>query len=279
LLKPVLAYGYPMVFSALSLFLFQFGDRFILRIFSPLGEVGLLTFAATFQVVFLTLVHEPGKKAINPVIFGCENDPVRVRMIVRRSANYLSVFSLGIWICVAIFSREIARVLGRSPEYWDAWKLIPVVSFSGVLFGMNDLAGKGIAMKRKSSLIMKISLICVGINVVLNLLAIPAFGAMGAALATCASFMIMLVLKASFSFRIYGLQFDVKTAGKATVLAMVLFTCGLLCNRLPFHPSIAAKSVLVLSFPLTLFALGVLGPEDIRRARSLFSRGANPAEA
>ena len=262
-LKPLLFYGYPLLLASISMFIFQFSDRFVLSLFSSLSTVGLFIFAGNFQTLFLALIYEPSKKALNPVVFERENEANAVRDLLRKIATYVCMASFTIWIFLSVFSKEIVHLLGRNEQYWDAWKLVPLIAFAGVMFSLHDIAGKGLALAKKTVTIMTISISGCVLNILLNFILIPFWGAYGAAIATCIAFAGMLCMKAWYSYRIYSQTFENRKIFIICVASVVVCFMGIMCNIFPVSYAVIFKIASICCFPVFLYFLRVVSGRDI----------------
>ena len=101
--------------------------------------------------------------------------------------TYFTFLVMPFVIGLSVFGLEILKVFTRSAEYWEAYKIIPVISFS-ILFGMmKDNAIIGLQIMKRTKVIGIVISVVAMLNLVLNIVMIPAWGIMGAAIATLIS--------------------------------------------------------------------------------------------
>ena len=105
------------------------------------------------------------------------------------------------------------------------------------------------------------------VNVLLNLLLIPTYGMMGAAIATVAAYTTMAIGMAWWSQRIYPVPYQWRRVATATLGAVALAALGkVLDGGLP------AAIALTVLYPLVLLALGFANPDERRRLWALVGR-------
>ena len=102
------------------------------------------------------------------------------------------------------------------------------------------------------------------VNVALNLILIPTYGMMGAAIATVAAYTTMAVGMAWWSQRIYPVPYQWRRVATATFGAVALAILGKLLDV-----GLPAAIALTLVYPLVLLALGFANPDERRRLTRL----------
>ena len=268
-LKPILAYGYPLVVASLSVFLMQSADSFVLKIFSPLKVVGLYLFASKFTAIINLLVQLPVKKALVPLVLELESQPDQVRSFLYKTANYYCAGALFLWLILSIFSKEIIMLMAAKQEYWSAWVVVPILGFTSIIRGLNVYFNKGISLTNKTSLIALNHVIACLINIGLNFLFIPYWGPIGAAIATCCAILYFSFSNAYFSYRMYNLVFNFRLMAKIWCISFFIIILGLLCNNLNIIIAIIVKCGLVIIYPIFLFYTKIITQNHIHKTKRL----------
>ena len=105
------------------------------------------------------------------------------------------------------------------------------------------------------------------LNVMLNLVLIPPYGMIGAAVATVAAYSVMLVGMAWWSQHVYPVPYQWRRVATAAGVAVVLAVAGKLAGGgLPAAIAFAAV------YPLVLAPLGFYLPAERRRMRTIIAR-------
>jgi O-antigen/teichoic acid export membrane protein len=106
------------------------------------------------------------------------------------------------------------------------------------------------------------------VNVALNLLLIPPYGMMGAAVATVAAYGVMFVAMTWYAQRVFPVPYQWRRVVTAAGAAVALLLAGKAVGGL------AAALALTLAYPLALLLLGFFLPEERRTltARGPFAR-------
>ena len=119
-----------------------------------------------------------------------------------RSTFFSSVFAAyqGILFMAAsalVLFAKVATVILLDESYYDSWRYIPVLAIAMTYSAMVTFMGSVYLVKKKSVMSFVTAAIGAVVNVTLNLLLIPMFGnsAMGAALATFASYFVVMIIR------------------------------------------------------------------------------------
>ena len=93
-----------------------------------------------------------------------------------------------------LFSRVFAQIL-FADAYMDAWIYIPILTLATVFTALCTFLGSVYFSSKKTVWSMITAFVGAGLNVALNLLLIPEWGAMGASVATFASYFAVCILR------------------------------------------------------------------------------------
>lgn len=188
---PVAAFGYAMGNA----------DRVVLAATGAITSLGLLSLASKIGEMGLSIFITPVERVWAPFVFAVYNKPDGPSLIGRVFTQYaaLSVLlaisiSLGAPLLVSWFT---------SPEYEPAVLLVPVVAFSGIFSGLASLMDIGILIAKKTSYKLWIVASGAAATIILQILFIPAFGVVGAAVASALGNVILLFIVRGIAIRHY----------------------------------------------------------------------------
>jgi len=257
ILKPLLSYGYPLILASLSIYLLQIGDRYVLRLYGSLGRVGLYSFGYNFGLLITLFLVTPMKLVVDPLIFELEHNKSKLKEFVSRICDYFYIVALFLCLMLSIFAQDMIQLLARKEEFWGSWIIVPVISFSYVQHGLRALFGIGMAMAKKTFPIGGTYAVAAAINLGLNFLFIPRFGVMGAAFATLISYIALDIMSAYFSYRFYGLTFNIAKLVKITLIGLALYFLSFFVHFQSIYVSLPFKMFLLMLFPILLYISGI----------------------
>jgi len=261
-LKSVLHFGYPLVVAALVAVASQTMDRLLINHYFDLAMVGLLALALKIPLVLEFAVATPFKQTIVPVIYEMEDNKPEQLEFVRRITTYVVCGVLFFTLCLAVFAKEIVMIVASNEEFYDAWKVIPLLLFATANGGVAIMFGNGMAMAKKSFMISLTSIFVFIINVSLLFILIPSFGIIGAGIASACAFTFRNVIRGYYSNKYYGQTFEVKKVILVTILAIAMFLVTLFFINSPLIYSIPIKALVIVLFPVIIWFSHLIPEED-----------------
>ena len=107
--------------------------------------------------------------------------------------TYLMFLAAWAAIGLSLFAPWIVRILARKPGYWPAAEAIPALAFASVFFAGFIVVTIATGRSRQTQFNWVATTAGAVLNFALNLWLIPAYGMLGAAYATLAGFILILV--------------------------------------------------------------------------------------
>lgn len=191
LLTTMLTYSIPLIPVQLAFFVLELSDRFFLKNYVDLREVGLYALAYRLSSVLLLLAIEP-LRAFTPYIFSLVDNPVKCKQTLADFARYY-IFAISVIVLVlSMFAPEVISLVA-SESYQESWRAIYLITLSYAIYGLAVLSSYAIEIVKMnwiSAIFWSIAAIC---NILLNIFLIPYYGMLGAALATAISYLLVLI--------------------------------------------------------------------------------------
>jgi len=264
-LKGMLGYGLPLVPGALSFWVLTVADRYLLERLSSTTELGLYSLGIRFSGILEFLFIQPFLTTWPSIYFPLAKEKDAQTTFSRLTTYFLLIgcfFSLGI---IAI-SNPAIKVMADS-KFWVAYKVIPVLVLSTLLYGLFSLLNIGIFIQNKTKYNPLIIGIAAAFNVLLNFLLIPPYGMLGAAFSIFFSYLLMNLLAYLINLRIYPLPYErIRILKIVTVTALVLFALNLI-QVSSWKKELLFKLAVLLLFPLALWITGFFAPGELKKAK------------
>lgn len=209
--KDLLKFSLPLVPAVLLSWLLNSFDKVGLRTWSDFNQLGL--YSAAFKIVaLLNMFQNVFSTAWIPVAYRWYEEKVPNKKFDDVSslvlATMVTVFSL-----ILVFRNVIMLFLGE--DYRDTARIFVFLLFVPVMNTVSETTGLGINFSKKTIYNLYVFIIAVVLNLMGNFLLIPRYGAEGAAITTCISYIVYFWLKTFFSrkfwfkFRIGKYLFDI----------------------------------------------------------------------
>lgn len=220
--RDLLAFSAPLVVSTTMTLVFSDIDTFMLGFFSTSGDVGvyntvypiaqLLTVSvASFGFIFMPVVSELHEK-------GESGDTRRLYRVVTK---WILFGTLPLFALFALFPARAIRVT-FGPEYVVgdlALAVLSIAFFTHSVAGPNSNALTSFGHTR---LIMYDNTFVAATNVALNLVLIPRYSFLGAAVATAVSYVLLNLLYSAQLYRVSGIHPFSESITRPGLLAVVL---------------------------------------------------------
>lgn len=270
LLKPMLRYGIPLAWSTIGMFIVNFADRFFLQRMATMNELGLYSLAYRFGFLPSILITGPFMRIWAPKRFDLvkEQNAKSIYSVIFTYLAFLLIYA-GLGICLLI--KDAIAVIS-DPEFHEAYKYVSVILVSYMLNGAVIYVQFGIHLVKKTRYLAYATLMTAGINIVANVLLIPAMQAWGAALATLLSYLFLLVYTYIISQKFYHVPYEYGRIAKMTFVAVSMFVIGSLINPSSVSVSMISKFLLGLSFPFVLYLFKFYSPEEKARISQIFGQ-------
>lgn len=180
--------------GSLSFQVVQFSDRFMIDFFLDKKFVGVYTAYAQFTNAIDVFTFSAVTMVAFPKLVKSFKNPEKYKFIKSQFSKHLIGLSLSLILLVYLVGPFIFRFLDKETilaEINTFYTLLGAV----FLLIVSNIFHYDLYVKKKDKIILKVAVSGMIFNVILNLFLIPRYGIFGAALATFASFLLILVLK------------------------------------------------------------------------------------
>lgn len=203
-LKQMLSFSAPLILSSIGVVLSMFVDRVMLKEF--LGAEQLASYAVAIKIAsIVTLLMVGFQSALTPLIYANYQKEETPQKIAKLFHFYLSASVLSLLLLGGAAHWLVTIVAGA--QYAEAASYVaPLVC--AALFSSIYLFFPGLSIAKKTSVIAFVNVFVGLLNVVLNYVFIPKFGALGAAFSTLFSVSVALIFNAVLAQRFYKIPIN-----------------------------------------------------------------------
>jgi O-antigen/teichoic acid export membrane protein len=259
LLREMNRFGVPLVPAALALIAVNFSDRFFLVHLASLDEVGLYEIGvriASAMVLLLTAF----RMAWPAFAYSIEDD-AEAKRTYAFVLTYLVVVASWLALALGLLAPWLVRLLTQ-PEFYEGESVVAPLAFGGVAYAAYIVMAIGVGRAKRTQFNWVITGFAAVVNVALNLILIPPYGIMGAAVATVASYVVMFLGMTWYAQRVFPTPYQWRRVLTAVAAALALLLAGRALGGL------AVALALSLAYPLALLLLGFFLPEERSRLRA-----------
>lgn len=261
LLRRMMRFGLPTMPAELSLYSLSFIDRILIARMLGLTEAGLYSLAIKVAQAVNVLVRG-FQLAFPPLAYSITDDDEARRAysaVVTWFVVMMAFVITGIWLIAPWIVRIFA-----APEFYGAVDAVGPVSAGTALYAVYMVLLVVLGRTGRTEFNFPATLAGVVTNVVLNVLLLPVWGIVGAAVSLVASYMVVLILMYVFTQRLFPVPYEWVRLAKAVGAAAILIAFGeVLVPDDGFGP-LAIRLLLVAAFPAALFASAFFSPSEKR---------------
>lgn len=204
-------FGWPLVVTSLLTVLMQQSDRYLLRHFVGIDEVGIFSLAVAFAQAINTMCFDPFNRIWNVTLYEVAERPEAGR-IYAEVFRYTVCAALLIVLGVVLFARPVIQLMA-APSYAGAAGLVPIVCLAGLLLQVAYLFHGPIRLAKRTARLIPAIAIGVATSLAANLVLIPRFGATGAAWSAVLSMAVYMAICLKLSQEVIAIDYPLGRCG------------------------------------------------------------------
>ena len=206
----VLKFSLPIIPSILSAWILNLSDRIFIERYFSAADVGI--YSLGYQIAGLVLIFSVAfKKAYDPYFYKIANteEKKKAKEKLYKTNFVFIVILLLVSFVFSLFARE-GIMLFFSTDYYNSIQIIPVISLAYLISQNSALLNVMMYQKKKTKIVMYITLGSAVLNILLNYILIPRIGIMGAAYATLISFFAVFISSYFMAMKTFFIPYNWK---------------------------------------------------------------------
>jgi len=217
----LLAFGLPNVASFVSVWILQLSDRYLLSHLASLTQTASYAVAYSLGGVLSSVIIAPFSLAWPSTMYAIAKKD-NAADIFRLVFRWFSIVLLFAAFGLAFISTIVLDVF-FPPSYHSAAPIIPIITMSIMFYGAYVFMTVGVSIRRKTWFAVAFTTTSALVNVGLNLVLIPLYGSMGAALSTLLAYVVLVLFAYIVNQRIYPVPFEIGLFIIALLLGIALY--------------------------------------------------------
>ena len=216
----LLRFSLPLIPTTVFWWITGVSDRYLVARMRSDAENGL--YAAAYKIpTLLTYMVSVFNEAWRLSAVRESDDPdACADFFTKVFRYYVAVVFVGGAFLIAF--AKVCSVILFADSYYAAWLYVPILVVATVFTSFDSFLATAYFTKKKTMVSFYTSMAGAGINIVLNLIWIPIWGAVGASLATAISYFVVFVLRAATMHRY--IRFDLQIP---KIAINTLLLCGM----------------------------------------------------
>jgi len=267
LMKKMLAYGLPLVPAGLAIWVMLYCDRLFILHYYGYYDIGLYSIAARLSgaIGLLSIATQMSYGPFALSIYKNEG----AREVFSQSWRMFLVIGITISACISIFGKEIVAIL-TPLKYHVSYIAIPFLALAQVFIQSVQFVGLGLSIIKKTKFFAIGATAAAAANVILNIILVPRYSYIGAAIATLVSYAAYLVYIYIMAQKNYLIDYKIKRiiAYSLTITSLCIIIPSLeYCKNM--NIGIGVKFVILLIAFISPFMFQVI---KIQNMITLFSK-------
>jgi O-antigen/teichoic acid export membrane protein len=262
--RELLSFSWPLVLSAAMAMVFSDLDTLLLGYFSSTGDIGVYRVAYPLATLLLVVLNSFAFMFM-PTISDLHSDGEfeRMKALYQTVTKWVIVPTLPLFLAVFLFPTSVIG-LSFGAEYLEGGLTLSVLSVGFLVHAIAGLNVNTLTAIGQTRVVMANNAIAAILNFSLNLLLIPRYAFLGAAIATTVSYVVLNGLHSGLLFRYTGIHPFSWSALKPAAIAAVLGSVLYLVTTAVRPPDVVSLVGMFAVF-LPLYATGIVVLGGIER--------------
>ena len=252
-LRELLRFGLPFVPSAFAFLIISLSDRFLIRFFLDLDDLGIygITYKLGLPIFFVVKAF---RSAWAPAVLD-ETEEEETRQMCARVTTYFTLFGIFGCLILATFAHEIIVLIAgdNAPTYLEGIRVVPIVGLAFFFHGLYIILTAGVYAEGRAGSLPFIVGTGACVNIAINIFLLPKIGFIAAAYSTLIAHVLMAVLLFLIVRRFYPVPYEYRRLGKICVAGAVVFIVLSPHLHDTSIEGVIARVIFVAGYPLILW--------------------------
>ena len=272
--RDMLHYGLPRVPNVLLQQVTMMSDRFFLRLFRPLPDVGIYQLGGTIANV-LRIYPEAFRRAWMPFAFEKMDQRDAPRQFAQLATVAFAVLVLGT-LAIAMLAAPVVQIMTPA-QFHGAAAVVPFLVLAVALHSAAVFLMTSLNVAKRTHVLPVAAAVAAAATVAGHVTLIPRFGLLGAAGATAAGQAARVIVMTVAAQRLYHIPYETGRLFRTAVVGLITYAASGFVPADVSAEALIVRGGLLAAFPLVLIAVGVVDRDALRQLGArVAARGAPP---
>ena len=240
--KTLLKYSLPLIPATIVGWVLNSMDKIMIRSLCDYQQLGLYDTALKIVSV-LAIVQNCFSTFWSPIAFKWNKEKKETEKF-EEVGKILSIIMVSMFMGILTFKEVIIKIL--SPDYYNAVEILPFLLIYPIMYTVSEVTVVGIYFSGISVTTIIVAVCSCVLNVTLNSLLIPKYGAIGASIATGCSYILFFWLRTIISRKVWR-HFSINYYVYITIIILVQCFINIMCQGVLLN---VLNVVLIITFLL-----------------------------
>lgn len=273
-IKEYIHFSLPTVPGNISNWFVHFNDRFLIGYF--LGAFFVGYYVPVYTLGAIVAFFESPLSFLLPSVLSKlydENKINEVKNYLRYSLKYLLMITIPAFFGLSVLAKQLLTILSTSQIAENGYLLVPFMALSMLFYGAYGVIPQILVLVKKTSILGKIWVIATFLNLVLNIILIPYFGILAAALNTLLTYLFIFATSCYYSFKYLRFKIEWNSIQKSILASLVMSVSIVLINPAGILKVLSAILSGAIIYGILLFLLGAIDKKEIEFFKSFLKKG------
>lgn len=240
LMKRMLKYSVPMIPNSASWWVSNSSDKYILIFFAGVAVNGVysVSYKIPTIITIVTSIFATAWRISAVEEFGTETSRKFYSDVYGMYVTLTAIMASSLML----LNKPLSLFLYQK-DFYQAWQFVPILLVASVFHAYCEFFGTLYTSAMKTKMLFYSTVIGAGTNIVLNLILIPKFEAIGAAMATMISYMVVWLVRMFHSSKIMKLHYN--SIADVSCFILILIQMIVACMTLKYELIISATILLL----------------------------------
>ncbi|MCF7858562.1 MAG: oligosaccharide flippase family protein [Candidatus Cloacimonetes bacterium] len=271
LIKEMLEYSIPLIFSAISVQILAIGDRYIIKYLLDYSQVGIYSLGYKIAGVLNVFIVQAFALGFLPIAYKMQKSK-DAHIFFKKVFKYLTMLLVFGSLGLSLFAREILLVFTVNPDFQIAYKVVPLITIAIIFKGIQYMFLLGFHYVKKTKYVAYIVTFALFINIGLNFLLIPIYGIWGAAFATVTSSLLISVISYFVSQKFYPIRYEIGKMFLVFLVGIILYFTAKALPITNIYLRVLVKLMICTLYPVLLYLLRFYEKTELNKMKKVLIR-------
>lgn len=270
-MREYLSFGVPTIPGNLSSWIVNSSDRYVIGIFLSAAFVGYYSPGYTLGNS-ITMLLAPFSLLLPSVLptYYDKNNIEKVSLFLNYSLKYFLLISIPAAFGLSVLSKPLLIVLSTPDIALNGYLITPLTALSTLIFGVYAIIGNVLVLEKKTKIIGTIWIIAASFNLVLNVILVPYFGILAAAVTTLMAYVLAFIITLRYSTKFF--KFDSIFILKSVTASIIMSILIILINPHDLINIIITVIISIMVYFALILVLKGIKTEEFQLFKEMFRK-------
>lgn len=271
-LKEYLQLSIPTIPGTLSSWVVESSDRYLIGIM--LGITSVAYYSPGYALgSIIGMTASPFVSNLTAALSKSYNEKKEdeVAELLQYSIKYFLAISIPATIGLAVLSKPLLIILSTTEIASNGYLITSFVAVGFLFLGLNNIIVNIIILKKKTRIIGIVWLLASLMSLIINILLIPNYGILGAAISTLIAYLIPFILITYYSFKFIKLRLNYFSFAKMILASVPIIFIYQILKPTSIINILIFILINILLYLILIILLKVFSKEELSSIKGLFS--------